>query len=66
MTSARRRARRLTPLLPAMTLAEVIETTRIHSVAGLTGDHTALITSWPDVDSLCSSIAMCTGNGSCG
>jgi hypothetical protein len=28
---------RLTTILPAMTLAEVIETTRIHSVAGLTG-----------------------------
>ena len=30
-------ARRLTTILPAMTLAEAIETTRIHSVAGLTG-----------------------------
>jgi predicted ATPase with chaperone activity len=28
---------RLTTILPAMTLAEAIETTRIHSVAGLTG-----------------------------
>jgi magnesium chelatase family protein len=34
-----RLARRLTTILPAMTLAEAIETTRIHSVAGLTGDH---------------------------
>jgi magnesium chelatase family protein len=33
-------ARRLTTILPAMTLAEAIETTRIHSVAGLTGDCT--------------------------
>jgi magnesium chelatase family protein len=40
-------ARRLTTILPAMTLAEAIETTRIHSVAGLTGDHTALVTTHP-------------------
>jgi hypothetical protein len=40
-------ARRLTTILPAMTLAEAIETTRIHSVAGLTGDRTALVTSLP-------------------
>jgi predicted aldo/keto reductase-like oxidoreductase len=33
-----RRMRRLTTLLPAMTLAEAIETTRMHRVAGLTGD----------------------------
>ena len=31
-------ARRLTTILPAMTLTEAIETTRIHSVAGRTGD----------------------------
>jgi predicted ATPase with chaperone activity len=31
-------ARPLTTILPAMTLTEAIETTRIHSVAGLTGD----------------------------
>jgi predicted ATPase with chaperone activity len=29
-------ARRLTTILPAMTLPEAIETTRIHRVAGLT------------------------------
>jgi magnesium chelatase family protein len=40
-------ARRLTTILPAMTLAEAIETTRIHSVAGLTGDRTAVVTSRP-------------------
>ena len=40
-------ARRLTPILPAMTLAEALETTRIHSVAGLTGDRTALVTTRP-------------------
>jgi len=34
-------ARRLTTILPAMTLAEAMETTRIHRVAGLTGDSTA-------------------------
>jgi hypothetical protein len=36
-------ARRLTTILPAMTLAEAIETTRIHRVAGLTGGRTALV-----------------------
>src|SRR5512132_1283756 len=40
-------ARRLTTILPAMTLAEAIETTRIHSVAGLTGDRTAWVTTRP-------------------
>ncbi len=43
-------ARRLTTILPAMTLAEAIETTRIHSVAGLTGltgDRTAVVTTRP-------------------
>jgi magnesium chelatase family protein len=40
-------ARRLTTILPAMTLAEAIETTRIHHVAGLTGARTALMTTRP-------------------
>jgi magnesium chelatase family protein len=40
-------ARRLTTILPVMTLAETIETTRIHSVAGLMGDRTALLTTRP-------------------
>ena len=40
-------ARRLTIMLPAMTLAEAVETTRIHRVAGLTGDRTALVTTRP-------------------
>jgi magnesium chelatase family protein len=40
-------ARRLTPILPAMTLAEAIETTCIHRVAGLTGDRAAFVTTWP-------------------
>jgi magnesium chelatase family protein len=40
-------ARRLTTILPIMTLAEAIETTRIHSVAGLTGDRKALVTTRP-------------------
>jgi magnesium chelatase family protein len=40
-------ARRLTTILPAMTLAETIETTRIHRGAGLTGGRTALITIRP-------------------
>jgi magnesium chelatase family protein len=38
---------RLTTILPAMTLAEAIETTHRHSVAGLTGDRTALVTPRP-------------------
>jgi magnesium chelatase family protein len=37
-------ARRLTTILPAMSLAEAIETTCIHSVAGLTGARTAVVT----------------------
>src|SRR5918995_3007611 len=40
-------ARRLTTILPAMSLAEAIETTRIHRVADLTGDRTALVTTRP-------------------
>jgi magnesium chelatase family protein len=38
---------RLTTILPAMTLAEALETTRIHRVAGLTGGRTALFTTRP-------------------
>jgi hypothetical protein len=34
-------------MLPAMCLAEALETTRIHSVAGLTGPRTALVTTRP-------------------
>jgi magnesium chelatase family protein len=40
-------ARRLTTIRPAMTLAEAMETTRIPSVAGLTGDCTTLVTTRP-------------------
>jgi magnesium chelatase family protein len=40
-------ARRLTTMLPAMTPAEALETTRLHRVAGLTGDRTALVTARP-------------------
>jgi hypothetical protein len=36
-------ARRLTTILPVMTLAEAIETTRIHSLADLTGERPALM-----------------------
>ena len=39
--------RRLTTILPAMSLPEAIETTCIHRVAGLTGDRTALVTTRP-------------------
>jgi magnesium chelatase family protein len=40
-------ARRLTTILPAMTPAEAVETTRIHRVAGLTGGRTALVMARP-------------------
>ena len=40
-------ARRLTTILPAMTPAEAIETTRIHRVAGRTGNRTAFVTTRP-------------------
>jgi magnesium chelatase family protein len=40
-------AGRLTTILPAMTLAEAIETTRIHCVAGRIGDGPALVTTHP-------------------
>ena len=40
-------AQRLTTILPAMTLAEALETTRIHRVAGRTGARTALVTTRP-------------------
>ena len=40
-------ARRLTTILPAMTLAEALETTRIHRVAGRTSARTALVTTRP-------------------
>jgi magnesium chelatase family protein len=40
-------ARRLTAMLQAMGLAEALETTRLHSVAGLMGDRTALVTTHP-------------------
>jgi magnesium chelatase family protein len=42
-----RLARRLTTILPAMTLAEALETTRVHSVAGLTGARTACVMTRP-------------------
>jgi magnesium chelatase family protein len=41
------RARRLTTILPEMRLAEALDTTRIHRVAGLTDGRTALVTSRP-------------------
>jgi magnesium chelatase family protein len=41
------RARHLATILPAMTLEEALETTRLHSVAGLTGARTAVVTTRP-------------------
>ena len=40
-------ARRFSTILPAMTLAEAIDSMRIHRVAGLTGDRTTLVTTRP-------------------
>ena len=40
-------ARRLTTILPAMPLAEALETTRIHRVPGRTGHCTSLMTVSP-------------------
>jgi Magnesium chelatase, subunit ChlI len=40
-------ARRLPTILPAMTHAEAIDTTRIHRIAGLTGARTAWVTTRP-------------------
>jgi magnesium chelatase family protein len=40
-------ARRLTSILPAMSLTEALETTRLHRVAGLTGARTALVMTRP-------------------
>jgi hypothetical protein len=42
-----RHVHRLTIILPEVTLEGALETTRIHSVAGLTGDRTALVTTRP-------------------
>jgi predicted ATPase with chaperone activity len=42
-----RLARRLTSILPPMRLAEALETTRIHRVAGLTGDRAVSMTVYP-------------------
>jgi magnesium chelatase family protein len=38
---------RLTTILPAITLAEALDTTRMHHVAGLTGDRLAWVTTRP-------------------
>jgi hypothetical protein len=38
---------RLTTIVPTMSLAEALETTRIHRVAGRTGDRTTLVTTRP-------------------
>jgi magnesium chelatase family protein len=46
-TGTSRLARRLSTILLAMTLPEAIDTTRIHRVAGRTGDYTALVTTRP-------------------
>jgi predicted ATPase with chaperone activity len=40
-------ARRLTTILPAMTLPEAIDTTRIHRVADRTGARTMFMTASP-------------------
>jgi Magnesium chelatase, subunit ChlI len=40
-------AHRLATILPDLTLAEALKATRIHGIAGLTGHHTAFITTQP-------------------
>jgi magnesium chelatase family protein len=40
-------AHRLVTILPAMSVAEALETTRIHSVAGLTSGRPAVVTTRP-------------------
>jgi magnesium chelatase family protein len=40
-------ARRLTTILAAITLSEALDATRIHSIAGRTGDRTAWVTTRP-------------------
>jgi predicted ATPase with chaperone activity len=40
-------ARRLATILPDMTLDEALETTSIHSVAGVTGRHTSCVITGP-------------------
>jgi Magnesium chelatase, subunit ChlI len=40
-------AHRLTTILPDMTLAEAIETTRMHRVTGFTGDRTIVVIASP-------------------
>jgi magnesium chelatase family protein len=40
-------ARRLTPIIPAMTLDDALETTRIHCVTGSTGARTGVVTRRP-------------------
>jgi predicted ATPase with chaperone activity len=40
-------ARRITTILPTMTLAKALDTRRIHRVAGRTGDRTALVFASP-------------------
>jgi magnesium chelatase family protein len=40
-------AKRLSTIMPPMTLEEALETTKIHSVAGKIDDHTALMTKRP-------------------
>ena len=40
-------ARRLTTILPAMSLAEPLESTRLHRVNGRTGHCTAFMTVYP-------------------
>jgi magnesium chelatase family protein len=47
MTGRSRLTRRLTTILPPVTLAEVIETTRVTSVASVTDSRTALVTACP-------------------
>jgi hypothetical protein len=56
-------ARRLTTILPAMRVAEALDTTRMNRVAGRTGGRTAVVTTRPFHGGLRYSMPMSTGNG---
>jgi magnesium chelatase family protein len=57
-------ARRLTTIVPAMTLSEALDTNRIHSIAGRNGGRVAVVTPRSLHHARCDSIPLSPGNGS--
>ena len=57
-------ARRLTTIMPAITLSEALDTNRIHSIAGRTGGRVAVVTTRSLHRARCDSIPLSPGNGS--